>query len=53
VPERGLEPPQCFHHQDLNLARLPIPPSGQRSVTLANVHSPVNLFSFPGKHFGK
>ncbi len=29
VPRRGLEPPQCCHRQDLNLVRLPIPPSGQ------------------------
>ena len=28
VPRRGLEPPQCCHRQDLNLVRLPIPPSG-------------------------
>ena len=27
VPRRGLEPPQCCHRQDLNLVRLPIPPS--------------------------
>ena len=26
MPKRGLEPLQRFHHQNLNLARLPIPP---------------------------
>ena len=29
VPERGLEPPHRCRRQDLNLVRLPIPPSGR------------------------
>jgi hypothetical protein len=29
VPKRGLEPPQGWPYQDLNLARLPIPPLRQ------------------------
>jgi hypothetical protein len=28
VPRRGLEPPRPKGHYDLNVARLPIPPSG-------------------------
>jgi hypothetical protein len=32
VPRRGLEPPQCCHRQDLNLVRLPIPPSRHTGV---------------------
>ncbi len=28
MPERGLEPPRTCAHQNLNLARLPIPPPG-------------------------
>ena len=36
VPGRGLEPPQPFGHQILNLARLPIPPSGQTGFAPAH-----------------
>ena len=28
VPRRGLEPPLPYENYDLNVARLPIPPSG-------------------------
>ncbi len=26
VPEEGIEPTRCYHHEILSLARLPIPP---------------------------
>ncbi len=26
VPEEGIEPTRCYHHQILSLARLPVPP---------------------------
>ena len=32
MPKGGLEPPQRFHHQNLNLARLPIPPLRQSHI---------------------
>ncbi len=31
VPRRGLEPPRPKGHYDLNVARLPIPPSGHET----------------------
>lgn len=34
VPGTGIEPARCCHHQILSLARLPIPPSGQRTKGL-------------------
>ena len=39
VPRRGLEPPQCCHRQDLNLVRLPIPPSGHAEAGKFNQKS--------------
>ena len=36
VPGKGLEPSRPFGHNDLNVARLPIPPTGQIPVPRSN-----------------
>ena len=36
VPSKGLEPSRPFGHNDLNVARLPIPPTGQIPVPRSN-----------------
>ena len=36
VPGKGLEPSRPFGHNDLNVARLPIPPTGQFPVPRSN-----------------
>ena len=44
VRAKGLEPPRAFAHQDLNLARLPVPPrprSGQRTASQRTPDAPV------------
>ena len=39
VRVEGLEPPQAFAHQDLNLARLPIPPHPRGTVIVTECQS--------------
>jgi hypothetical protein len=39
VPKGGLEPPRRFHHQTLNLARLPVPPLRQSDILSAEEKS--------------
>ena len=34
VPRVGLEPTRCHHHRILSPARLPIPPSRQRALSI-------------------
>jgi hypothetical protein len=36
--ETGLEPARYYYHQALNLARLPIPPFPQRSITRGKIN---------------